>query len=162
MRNEVRFRMGLRLGAALILVVVLATACGDDRSLRTEEPTPANIDPFSQKTSSTWVQTAVEVGRRLFTEYLRSFISLTPGGKSLKDFKVLDATLNRVQESDSGIFVRVRYSVLPFYNNDRETNYWGAGNGTVREDGWIVNKAAVILLELEEGAWAFKGMGTGP
>ena len=148
--------------AALILVAAFATACRRGGPALVEGPTQTKTDPFSQTTSSAWVQAAVEDGRRLFTEYLKSFIGPTPGGKSLKDFKVLGATLNRAQESDSGIAVRVRYSLLPIYSNDKGTNWWLAGNGTVLEDGWVVNKVAVVLVELEDGRWVMKGIGTGP
>lgn len=148
--DDDRLWKGLKVGAVLLLVLALSVSYRYTRR-----------DRFSQKTNDAYVQQVVQEGRRLFSGYLASNVTRQPGKHSLKDFKVHSATLNAAQEWDTGIVVRVRYSILPWYDENGWSD-WSAGNGTQRKDGWLVDKEAVVRLELEGGVWAMKGYGTGP
>ncbi len=119
-----------------------------------------------------------EIAQRLFEEYLKGYTTKSDSFSALKEYQILSVDKPTLwdeemfekkielpemsrNELDLGkpMISGVLFSVKPL---SRKGFYWKAGNGHIRETGWIERKHVFIWIKKIGASFCIYNLGTGP
>lgn len=97
------------------------------------------------------------VARSLLEKYLKHYMENSiPEPERLKAFKIKEIKLQ--EKNDSGFVYTAEFSV----QGVDENTSWVAGNGIVKNDGWIEDKYMFIKVAKKGNTYTMKEWGTSP
>lgn len=76
--------------------------------------------------------------------------------KVLRDYKINEITIK--EKTDDGLFYSAKFSVQGFNDNTP----WVAGNGVIKDHGWIEDKFMFITAIKKDNTYTMTGWGTSP
>jgi len=98
-----------------------------------------------------------EIARTFLEKYFKHYMENTvPIEERLKDFRI--DRIDIKEESPNGIYFTVSFSVKPSISNSD----WMAGNGVIKENGWMEKKFWFVTVKKEGNTYIMEGWGTGP
>ncbi|MBO8173286.1 MAG: hypothetical protein H0Z33_15545 [Bacillaceae bacterium] len=158
-------RYVIRFGVLIMLfILVWTTGCQSGDPVTSD----TSVDePESRPSSSASLLAALtvsdenmehdEIADELFRRYLAGFMDpALPADRRIRDFIIESIEVR--EQNENGFQFLVTYSVLP----DQEEDYVLAGNGRVRDDGWITNRTYFADVRQDGERYYLTNVGTGP
>jgi hypothetical protein len=116
-----------------------------------------NANAFYQPSIIVGNETAPEIARSLLQKYLQHYSSNeVPESERLKDYKIKEITIK--EKINDGFVYSAKFSVQGF----NDTTHWVAGNGIVKDHGWIEDKFMFITVIQKDNTFTMTGWGTSP
>lgn len=102
-------------------------------------------------------ETDPEIARSLLDKYLQHYASSEVAeSERLKDYKINEIAIR--EKTNDGFVYTAKFSVQGFNNNTP----LGAGNGVIKDNGWIEDKFMFIRVSQKDKTFTMTGMATSP
>jgi len=122
-----------------------------------EDIVQQNGTDFYQPSITASSETTEEIAWSLLQKYLQHYASNeVPESERLRDFKVNEITVR--EKTSDGFVYSAEFSVQGFNDN----TVWVAGNGIVKDHGWVENKFMFITVNQKDNIYTMTGWGTSP